>query len=156
MSLLLPLLFAAQTFASSPPAIEDIPSGEDVIASLRKGQTAPFDGQLFDANTAIRWGHWLQQYKAQLALLPSYYEDSCAAQVTYQGDLLAIEKSRAAANEKSFTEALRASEEARLAAEETARNPPWYSTTEFGIVLGVVGSAAILGLSIWALEARTE
>jgi hypothetical protein len=77
-------------------------------------------------------------------------------ELRYQSKLLNIEKRRANAIESDLRARLKRSEEARLQAEREARNPPWYTTRTFGIIVGVVGTAAIFSASIWAFSATSN
>jgi hypothetical protein len=140
--------------ASHPP-VEAIPLGEDKIVSLSAGQEAPFGGQLFDPSTAIRWGNWLMQYKYRLVWDVELEQKVCTEEKTYRDSLLVIEKDRAEKVETSLRTALRESEKERLEAEEAARNPPWYSTMEFGMVMGAVVTAGVVALAVWAVDAGT-
>lgn len=136
------------------PPVEAIPPGEDQITPLKKGEPAPYSGQLFGVDTAIRWGNWLQQYRYRLVWDVELEQSICAEEKTYKDSLLSIEKQRAEKVEVSLRTALRESEKERLEAEEAARNPPWYSTMEFGVVVGAVAAVGVMAVAIWALEAR--
>jgi hypothetical protein len=140
--------------AAHPP-VESIPPGTDKIVPLAKGEEAPFGGQLFDPSTAIRWGNWLMQYKYRLVWDVELEQKVCTEEKTYRDNLLTIEKERAQKVETSLRVALRSSEKERLEAEEAARNPPWYSTMEFGMVMGAVVTAGVVALAVWAVDAGT-
>ena len=157
--LLLPAVVLAQqpapTSSVSHPPVETIPPGDDKIATLRKGEDAPYDGQLFSVDTSIRWANWLQQYKYRLIWDVELEQKICGEEKGYRDSLLTIEKERAEKVEVSLREALRRSEQERLEAEEAARNPAWYSTMEFGVVVGAVSTAAVFALAVWAVDAGT-
>ena len=148
------LLLPATALAQASPPIQPIPTGDDKIVPVREGEKAPFTGQLFDQPTALRWGNWLLQYKYRLQWDVQKEKSVCLVEVEYRDKVLQIEKDRARAVETDLMERLERAEAARLAAEEEARNPSWYNTREFGVVLGVTGTVGIMALSIWALEAR--
>lgn len=150
---LMPAVVLAQTPSPDPPPIEAIPPGEDVIVPLRKGQPAPFTGQLFDPNTALRWGNWLQQYKYRLEWDVAAVRKSYEVELTYKDEILTNERERAAKVEKDLTDRLARAEKARLKAEEEARNPPWYNTRTFGVVVGVLATAAVFGIAVAAVNA---
>ncbi len=152
---LLPMAALAQPSPDAHPPVEAIPPGPDRIVSLTRGQEAPFGGQLFDPSTAIRWGNWLMQYKYRLTWDVELEQKVCTEEKTYKDSLLIIEKERSQKVETSLREALRSSEKERLEAEEAARNPSWYSTMGFGVVVGVVATAAVFALAVWAVEAGT-
>lgn len=137
-----------------PIPVETIPPGDDLIKPLRKGDKAPFDGQLFNIDTSIRWGFWLQQYRYRLVADSKRYQQLCRVETGFRDKKLEIEKSRNDKIDKDLRDRLLRSEKARLAAEEDSRNPPWYSTTEFGMVIGAVATLAVVAVAVWALEAR--
>ncbi len=148
------LLVPQLAWAGSPP-VKEIPPGEDIIVPVKKGQPAPIDGQVFSPDTAVRWANWLQQYRLRLDWDVQYAEDVCKEETGYRDKLLTIEKERGASTEKSLRDELLKSEQGRIAAEQEVRDgPPWYNTTEFGIVVGTVITVGAVALSIWALEAR--
>jgi len=145
------LLFPAFCFAQSP-AIQTVPPGEDKITVLPKGEKAPYSGQLFDNPTALRWAHWLQQYKFRLDFDVEREQQMCSARVDYYKDLNKIEKERNKKVELDLRVRLKRSEEARLKAEEEYRNPPWYNTRTFGVIIGVVSTSVVFGLSVYAVD----
>ena len=142
------LVMAQPSPEATLPPIQAIPKGADKIVPLRKGQLAPFTGQLFGPNTALRWANWLQQYKYRLKWDVTAVQQKCAVETTYRDKLLTIEKTRAKRVEKDLTTRLGRSEQARLNAEEELRNPPWYSTTAFGVIIGAVATAAVFGIAV--------
>jgi hypothetical protein len=137
----------------SPDPIVTIPTGDDHISTLKKGQPAPFDGQLFDTDTAIRWGFWLQQYKYRLGADAKKYQQLCRVEMDFRDKKLAIEQERSEKVEKDLRDRLLRSEKARVAAEEEANDPPWYNTRVFGVIIGVVATAAVFGVAVAAVSA---
>jgi len=113
---LLPAVASAQT-----PPIQTIPAGDDKIEPVHKGQPAPFDGQLYDSMTALRWANWLQQYKYRLVWDVEKSQSVCSVEKRYRDELLKAEETRATTVEKDLRERLARSEQARLKAEEEAR-----------------------------------
>ncbi len=154
---LLPSLARAQPSPDPDPSppIEAIPPGDDRIVPLPKGHVAPFGGQLYSPLTALRWANWLQQYKYRLQWDVAKEQRVCKVEMKYRDDLLMAEEVRAKKVEDDLVERLGRSEQARLEAEEEARNPPWYSTRTFGVVLGVLATAAIFGIAVAAIDATT-
>jgi hypothetical protein len=136
------------------PLIPAIPVGDDLIVPLSRGQVAPFGGQLYSPDTAIRWGNWLTTYKYRLTLDVEKERSLRTADKKLYESILEAEKSRALKVEASLTEHLLISESKRMEAEQALLDPPWYRTVTFGVVMGIVGSVAVLAVSIWALEAR--
>lgn len=132
--------------------VEAIPPGDDVIVAIKKGVQAPFDGQLFSSETALRWANWLKQFRARLELDVKRANDVCEVEKGYRDSLLVIERERAASVERDLQDRLKASEAARLRAEEAMRDPAFYKTPEFGVIIGVVATAAVFALSVWAID----
>ena len=136
--------------------IESIPPGEDVIVPIKKGLPSPIAGQVFSAETALRWANWIQQYRARLALDVQKEKDVCKVETTHRDSLLVIERTRSSSVEKDLQARLLRAEEARLKAEEALRSPPFYKTTEFGMIMGAVLMTGVFALSVWAVEATTS
>lgn len=147
------LLIPSVLYAQTPP-IATIPPGDDKISVIHKGDQAPSDGQLYSTDTALRWAFWLQQYKYRLKSDVEQVQQVCKAETEYRDKSLVVEKTRADKVEKDLADRLLRSEKARLSAEDEARNPPWYRTREFGLVLGVVGTARLVSLSVWVIQTR--
>lgn len=143
----------AQQAPSPDPPIQTIPEGEDKIVPLRKGEPAPFGGQLFETDTAIRWGNFLLQYRYRLQWDVDLSEKKAAAEITYRDKLLVVEKDRAAKVEKDLEKRIEKVEAARLKAEERAANPPWYESRTFGMVIGVVTAVAVGAVAVAAIDA---
>lgn len=142
--------------AVSAQEIQNIPPGEDVIVPLSKGQAAPFEGQLFNTNTALRWGFWLEQYKFHLKLDIDTALKTCAVNKEHDQQILTLRLDADQKIEADLRARLLASEKARLAAEDESRNPPWYRSREFGTITGVIGSAVVFVLSIYAVNAAQK
>lgn len=147
---LLVFLMPAIVLAQTP--IQTVPPGEDKITVLPKGEKAPYSGQLFDDPTALRWANWLQQYKIRLKADVEREQKMCVARMGYYKKLNKIEKERNQKIEADLRLRLKRAEEARMKAEHEARNPPWYESRTFGIIVGVIGTSAVFGLSIWAVD----
>ncbi len=147
------VFFMASVVFAQP--VQDIPPGDDQIVILKKGQPAPYDGQLYSAPTALRWANWLQQLRARLELDVQKEKDTCRVETKFRDSLLTIESSRNEAVRKDMTSRLTRAEEARLKAEEIARNPPFWKTPEFGVLIGAVAVAGVFALSVWAVDSTT-
>lgn len=133
----------------SPAHAEDyqltpIPAGEDVIVPLVKGAAAPFGGQLFDTNTAIRWGLWLQRYQALMGAELDRSKAVCTAQVAFKDQVLGIEQDKSEALQKDLAERLQRAETGRLNAEHELAHPPWYESGAFHFALGIVTAGAVV------------
>lgn len=146
--LLVFVLGAPALAAAQPPTPPRIPAGDDRIVALRRGEPAPFDGQLLDTDTAIRWTYRLEWYDSEL-------------QRQYQlrlDGLRVLEESwelRLSVVEESYTrevEGLRG-DTRRIAGQlAAARNPGFFRTTAGGFVIGVGVSAlaVVVGAVLYA------
>jgi hypothetical protein len=155
---LLVLFVSGSAFAEDllPPVpavkLEPIPPGDDIIRSIKKGQTAPFDGQLFSPETALRWSNYLDQYDVQLKLVTKTTRELCQLELHYKAEAERVEREAHAQNVRELLERVDRLERQNLALQKKAQEkPPWYKTRTFGVVLGATGSAALFGASVWAL-----
>jgi hypothetical protein len=146
------LLFAPPAWGQSPP-IETIPPGEDHITPVAKGQPAPYEGQLFDPLTALRWGMWLQQYKLRLHVDVEREQKMCVARLDFRKEELRIEREKSKAIADDLNKRLLVSEKQRVAAEELRLNPPFLDSPVFYYGLGVVTVGVISGLTVWGVSA---
>lgn len=149
------LLLSSVAAAQTPPIVT-VPAGKDRITPLKLDEPAPYSGQLFDPPTALRWANWLKQYKLRLRVDVERERESCSTKIKYEREVKKAEVNRARAIEKDLKVRLQRSEQARLKAEHELRNPPWYRATWFGVSVGVVGTAALFGLSAWTIGALKE
>lgn len=124
--------------------LRDIPPGDDVIAAVKKGDKVPFDGQIFDINTAIRWGNWLNQYRERLADSKAHAEKLCQTEIRYQEQIYAIEVDRYTKLSTDLEKRLLRAEQARVSAEHERDNPPFYKSFWFGLGIGVVSTSAVV------------
>lgn len=120
------------------PLVAAVPPGDDVITSLAKGQPAPYDGQLFDTDTALRWVNWLQQYQYRLKLDTALEKEQCDIRLNYMKELQSIEKTRTATIEEDLRERLQTSEKRNIALSNEINNRSFFKSMEFGLLLGVV------------------
>lgn len=121
-----------------------IPAGEDVIVSLKKDAPAPFGGQLFDTNTAIRWGLWLQQFRERSQVEAERSRAVCNAELNYKDRAATIEGDRATAVYGDLMTRFQASEKGRLQAQYELANPPWYKSGTFQFTLGVLTTVTVV------------
>lgn len=131
---------------------DDFLSGEDRIVPISAGDRAPFSGQLFDTDTAIRFGLRLQTCQLKLD-----------EQVEHAGRLLVLEREHWEQRLRIETDASRAREVLFQDALDTERGRadsllqqlveegdiPWYQTFGFGFAAGVATSAVLVGLMVW-------
>lgn len=131
------LAFSAPVSAQLEPP--DIPPGEDHIEALSAGSLAPFDGQLLETDTAIRWANRLRWYRHELQLQTELHAEA----------LVAVQDSREAAIrivEASYSreiEGLR--QDLRDQAETFVKaKRPFVRTGAFGFIVGVVSAGVLV------------
>ena len=149
--LLVPSLAAAQ----EAPVLQVVtyPPGDDKIVVVRKGEAAPFTGQLYDDNTAVRWAIWLQQYKERYSIDMKAAGDVCAVKLTTAEKLAAVAAERDAAVHADALARLKAAEEARLKAEEALRNPSFFDRPGVWFAVGVVSTVATVAVTAYLADA---
>jgi len=150
------LLSSSAAWADDPPhptALQDIPPGPDHIVPVRKGDPVPFEGQLYDNATALRWGNWLLQYKFHLAAdvqLQKKLGDADTELWRKKYELME-EKYKVVATDYQGQVAHWQTETARYRTE--AENPPWYRTPLMGFAMGVVFTGFAVGAGAYAIHA---
>jgi hypothetical protein len=149
---LMPSVAWAQNTVRPDPPIQTIPPGDDKIVALQRGEAAPYTGQLFDPNTAMRWGFWLQQWQARYSSDVFTEREICTAKLEYKDGVIAAEKDRATRVERDLQLRLQRSEQARVQAEYELAHPGFFDSPTFYYALGVVTTGALLGLSVWAVD----
>ena len=158
---LLPSMVLAQTPGYTvpyvPPApqlkLDPIPPGDDVIVPLAKGKEAPFEGQLFDPTTALRWGNYLEQYRLRLEVCYQERQELSTIDHAYFNQVLRIEQDSSKRVVSDLEGRLKRVEEQNAQLQgELSKGPAWYNSRGFGVVIGVVGTVAVVGLSAWALN----
>jgi hypothetical protein len=137
--------------------LQDIPVGQDTIVLLEAGKPAPFSGQLFSNDTALRWGNWLEQYRVQTPLMLHAQERVCSAEIRFRDESMAVHERASKAIQEDLRSRLVKVEQrnAELLAEHL-KGPPWHRSRTFGIVLGTVGTLGVTALSIWAVSAAAR
>jgi hypothetical protein len=142
--------------SSTAADIRAIPEGADKIVVVRKGSPAPFDGQLFDNPTALRWGNWLLQYKFRLASDVGYEQTlrQLDGKMWEQRLLIADEKYKTVTLD--YQKQVAALNESIVKYRTELDNPPWYKSPWFGFTLGVVTTGACIGLGAYALRSATK
>lgn len=122
--------------------LKDIPPGDDRIEILKERQPAPYEGLLYDKDTAVRWSNWLRQYKVRLK------EDVDLERTKGVLALEAAERMHTAQTQILTSEL----EKQRVRADTLQREleaPPWYRTVWFGAATGALitgGFAIAVGL----------
>lgn len=116
-----------------------VPAGLDVILPLERGQAAPLTGQLFSQETALRWGHYLEQAQERYGAQTNLLLAKANAEIELREQLLSAE--RKAHAQDQATALVRLTE-----AERRLMNPPWYQTFWAGMLTGVVVTVATAGV----------
>lgn len=148
----------AEAQETAIPATPDFPPGDDRIIPLVTGERAPFDGQLFDQDTALRFGFRIQRLRLQLEQGVAREREICAVQTDLWETKFDLNQERYDFNLGLLRIALADSQKAAdVLAEQLAEagDPPWYRTVEFGIVVGVVGTVVVgvlVGVLIYELK----
>jgi hypothetical protein len=150
-----PLVFLFVLLLSSAAHADDgivtLPPGEDAIAQMDKGDPAPFDGQLFSTDTAMRWGFWLQQYKLKLKADVERERRLSRIKLDYKNTELRIQREHAAAVIRDLQDRLLKTEKRAIEAEDDARNPSFFKTFQWGLIVGLVVTGATTALILWGI-----
>jgi len=137
---LLPRLAWADDPPTTPAPLVAVPAGDDVVVVVKKGDPAPFTGQLFDQATALRWANFLQQCHFRLQADVDYQKKYDSAALQFTQKQLDLERTEYATVSKELQRKL------TEAQAQLAEGPPWYKTATFGIAVGVVFAlAAVVG-----------
>lgn len=140
LSSILALAFLAHALPAS--------AQEDEIVPLRRGERAPFEGQLFSTETAFLWGNRLERFRLineQLRL--QHQEELQVVRDNYEGRIEVLTASYDGELRELRVD-LREQVIALSEELEKERNKPWYKTWGFGFGLGLVVSSVVLGLTI--------
>jgi len=142
------LVFPSFVLAQTP--IKTVPEGEDKITPLPKGERAPYSGQLFSPDTALRWGNWIQQYRLRLKWESEYQKRTCDAEKSFLNKKLKLKEQAHDELMKDLRGRVIRLEQMNVKLKYELENPAWYNTRTFGVVLGVASTVLIFGLSLWA------
>lgn len=119
--------------------LQPIPAGLDVILPIERGQAAPLTGQLFSQETALRWGHYLEQAQERYRVQTELLLTKANAEIDLRERLLSSERK---AHEQDQAAAV-----ARLNdVYHQLKNPPWYQTFWFGALTGVLLTVTTAGV----------
>lgn len=137
---------------ASAQEIPDFPPGDDQITALGVNDRAPFAGQLFSTDTAIRWGFRLQALRLRLDVEVDRARSLCVADMELVQRKLELEQERSAFQLKLLQEAVDASQRTiEDLSTRLAEGTPWYETWGFGFGMGVLAAAILTGLTAWVL-----
>lgn len=134
------------------PQVLTYPPGDDKIAVVRKGEVAPYTGQLFEDNTALRWAVWLQQYRTRYGLDLRAAQEGCAVRLDHASALAAIEATRTQQIEKDLRARLTEVDAQRLRLEETIRDPGFFKQPGTWVAVGVVTTLATVFVTAYAVH----
>ncbi len=152
--LLVPSIALGQSAPS--PNVVTFPEGDDKIVVIKKGDAAPFAGQLYDDSTALRWAVWLQQYKGLYAIDMKAAQDTCTVKLDHAAELANIAASRDAALQADLLARLKSSETARLKAEDELRNPSFFDRPGVWFGVGVVATIVTSISTAYLVHASTK
>jgi hypothetical protein len=130
------------TLTIALPAIvfaEEAPADGEEVVPLAEGEPAPFDGQLFPTDLAIRIGFRIENLQLRLEADVERAEALCRAHREYDAQVLQLEQER-----RDF-EITQLRERVQEQAREIARPIPWYRTWAFGFGMGILGSIILVG-----------
>lgn len=153
------LLFLFVLLLSSAAQAQDsgivtIPPGDDVIIDLGKGEPAPYPGQLFNDATAMRWGFWLQQYRLRLKLDTEKEQKECKVKLDFKDKELRISQHFSNLKIKDLRARVLRTEKRAVEAEDDARNPSFFKTVTFGVIMGMVVTGGITALVAWGINQK--
>jgi uncharacterized protein YdiU (UPF0061 family) len=132
-------LLVTRTAFAEPPKVRSIPEGPDVIQAVKKGEPAPYAGQLFDPPTALRFVNWIEQYRALVRIEEETQRALREAEVN-------LWRQKFDASEARYKVVVEADQKA-LAELRAKTDRPFYDSPWFGFALGV-GVAAAGGLAL--------
>lgn len=151
ISALLVTTLTVPVFAQDKP-IKDVPAGDDKIVVVRKGDTVPFDGQLFDSSTALRWANWLKQYQLVLKIDGEYRDKLCKAQTDYNQKVIEAQEVRYKTVTLDYQSTVAKQQTEMMELRRSMDEPPFYKSVWFGVVIGVVMTGAAVGLGVYATK----
>lgn len=134
------------------PQVVTYPPGDDKIVVVRKGDLAPYSGQLFEDNTALRWATWLQQYKSRYSLDMKAEQASCSIRIGHAAELAAIEADRSSKVEEDLRARLKATDAQRLKLEEELRDPGFFRQPSTWFATGLVTTLAVVAVTAYAVH----
>jgi hypothetical protein len=127
-------------------------SPEDAeVVPLEQGERAPFSGQLFPTELAIRMGFRIEHLELQLQADVQRERDSCEVRLSFEERRLQLEEERNTFEVSQLTE--RVNEQAEDLYE--ARNVPWYRTWGFAFGMGIAASVVLVVGSVILMVAVT-
>jgi hypothetical protein len=127
-----------QDFTSNPP-------GDDKIEPVSKGEAVPFSGQLFDTNTALRWGNYLEQCRVRLKVDVQWQQQLGQVEVNQWKTKYELVQRHNETIERYY-------QEENLRLRQELESPPFYRTPWFGVTVGVVGTVLAVSATAWLVS----
>jgi hypothetical protein len=127
--------------------IKAIPPGDDKIVPLELNQPAPFDGQLFSAETSLRWANWLKQYQLVLKLNHEYGTKICKVNVDYLQSNLDLLKSQYKVVTEDYQDRVSAAQNETNQLRSKRSDNIW-----LGFGLGVLVTSVMIGIGVYAAK----
>ena len=135
------LLLSTSATAQVPSPFRREPPGEDVRVHLKPGEVAPFEGILFDNNTALRWAGYLEQALVLQELEKKERTKAIQLELDRVAGLTEIERKRHQETQRQLLwYQWRTSELEKKVLEPI----PFYRTFWFGASLGVAATFATI------------
>lgn len=137
----------AQETPVAVPEPPDVPPGEDRIESLALRAPAPFAGMLLDTDTAIRWTHRLEWYRAELQLQLRTAASILAAERSSHETELTLTSDSYTREIEGLMRDIR--EQAQRYEEELARlraPQPFWESWGFAFGMGVLVTGIVVGV----------
>jgi hypothetical protein len=126
------------------PKFQPIPPGKDRIEPLEQGKPAPFSGQLFDTDTALRWANYLRQCREKLILDVETERKVAEAQVSFWKKT----------QEEDRTFFLRQAHEQQQRILALQQPSPWYMSPWAGLVTGVLVGGGLVSFGAYLKSSK--
>jgi len=150
------LVLSPRLALAEAPPIQPIPPGEDKIAQIKKGDPAPYDGQLFSNDTALRWGNWLLQYKLRLQQDVDYQKKILGADVQLWQHKYELSEEKYKTVVVDYQKRLSESDALARKYQDEVNNPSWYRSPVFGFAMGVVFTGVCVGAGFLAFHSASK
>ena len=144
LSVFLLLVLLPRMAYADPAPLVPVPPGDDVIVVVKKDAPAPFTGQLYENATALRWANYLQQARYRLQADVELQKRLDAAELAYQQRLVVLEQEK-------YVRVTGELEAKNAALQAQLRDPPFYRSVWFGVVVGALAMGTAVGLAAWGL-----
>lgn len=147
-----PRLLPSLSLEYTPAPLVAVPDGEDRIEPLRLGAPAPFQGQLFDPSTSVRWMNYLEQARFRLREDVLLERRVCNASMDYYERRISLEQGARASIEKDLRARLLEQEKVNADLQKDALNPSVWKSPVFWLLAGVLTTSVVFGVSAYSLN----